>query len=243
MIYLCYKLFVVYPEAQSWCLDCTFLVTLSQGSSTFPFGEVEAGLKTETMDGESFWYYLIRPPLLTHLWHREILGCIEALLVTGPEHPYSVAINSALWSSQGLVPTCLFKQVSRGSSHKTIFPAALPLPVLLWAPGSEGRPGTHNVPEEVGQPVGGGAHATDKLQVLGFRHPLLDQVKDKAGWNEGHGENHTYGNDDIHGSGQPAAGPERGNIRDPGKAHRRLRQSLPLGPHPQHEAHRLTGLS
>lgn len=79
--------------------------------------------------------------------------------------------------------------------------------------------------------------------MLGFRHPLLDQVKDKAGWNEGHGENHAYGNDDIHGSGQPAAGPERGNIRDPGKAHRRLRQSLPLDPHPQHEANHLTGLS
>lgn len=60
--YLCYKLFIVYPETQSWCLDCIFLVTLSQRSSTFPFGEVEAGLKTEMMDGESFWYYLIRPP-------------------------------------------------------------------------------------------------------------------------------------------------------------------------------------
>lgn len=124
--YLCYKLFIVYPETQSWCLDCIFLMTLSQGSSTFPFGEVEAGLKTEMMDRESFWYYLIRPPLLTHLWHIEILGWIEALLVTGTERPYSVAINCALWSSQGLVPTCLFKTVSRGSSHKTIFPAALP---------------------------------------------------------------------------------------------------------------------
>lgn len=124
--YLCYKLFIVYPETQSWCLDCIFLVTLSQRSSTFPFGEVEAGLKTEMMDGESFWYYLIRLLLLTHLWHIEILGWIEALLETGTERPYSVAINCALWSSQGLVPTCLFKKVSRGSSHKTIFPAALP---------------------------------------------------------------------------------------------------------------------
>ena len=44
--YLCYKLFIVYPETQSWWLDSIFLVTLSQG--TFPFGEVEAGLKIET---------------------------------------------------------------------------------------------------------------------------------------------------------------------------------------------------
>lgn len=67
-------------------------------------------------------------------------------------------------------------------------------------------PDTYNVPDEVGQPVGGGVHSADKLEVFRFVYPLLDQIKDKAGWDEGHGENHTDGNHSIHRSGQPAAG-------------------------------------
>lgn len=67
---------------------------------------------------------------------------------------------------------------------------------------------TYHVPEEVGEPVGGGAHSTDKLEVLGFLHPLLDQIKDEAGWDEGHGKNHADGNHSIHRRGQPAAGQE-----------------------------------
>lgn len=180
-----------------------------------------------------------------HLWHREILGRIRALLVMDTEHPYSVAINCVLWSSRGFVPNCLFKKMSRASSHETIAPSAL-LPrhtaVPPWAPGGEGRPGTHNIPEEVGQPVGGRAHTADKLQVLGFCHPLLNQVKDKAGWNEGHGENHADGEDNIHRGGQPAAGPEAGDVRNPGKAQRKLWAAL-IHPHPSLEAHHLTELS
>lgn len=41
--------------------------------------------------------------------------------------------------------------------------------------------------------------------MLGFVHSLLDQVKDKAGWDEGHGENHADSNHGIHRRGQPAA--------------------------------------
>ena len=69
-------------------------------------------------------------------------------------------------------------------------------------------PDTYDVPEEVGQPVGGGAHSTDKLEVLSFVHPLLDQIKDKAGRDEGHGKNHTDGHHSIHRSGEPAEGRE-----------------------------------
>lgn len=56
----------------------------------------------------------------------------------------------------------------------------------------------YHVPEEAGQPVGGGAHSADKLEVLGLAHPLLDQIEDKAGRDEGHGENHADGHRSVH---------------------------------------------
>lgn len=164
------------------------------------------------MDEESLLNYLLRPMLLTGKSSSSLAygdpGVDQSPLGDGPEHPYSVTM-CVLWSSQGLVPNCLFKDVKAQQSHGHCLSSPGDVKFLpgqtytspTLGPGGQGRPGTHNVPEEVGQPVGGGAHTTDKLQVLGFRHPLLDQVKDKAGWNEGHGENHTYGNDSIHGSG------------------------------------------
>lgn len=92
------------------------------------------------------------------------------------------------------------------------------------------RPDTYDVPEEVGQPVSGGAHATDKLKVLGFVHSLLDQVKDKAGWDEGHGKNNADSNHSIHSGGQPAAGQETQGERGEGRgADAREKQSQALG--------------
>lgn len=35
---------------------------------------------------------------------------------------------------------------------------------------------------------------------------MIDQIKDKAGWDKGHGENHADGNHSIHRCGQSAAG-------------------------------------
>lgn len=91
-------------------------------------------------------------------------------------------------------------------------------------------PDTYDVPEEVGQPVSGGAHSTDKLEVLGFVHSLLDQVKDKAGWNEGHGENNADSHHNIHSSGQPEAGQEtQGEKGEGGGADDREKQSQALG--------------
>lgn len=57
---------------------------------------------------------------------------------------------------------------------------------------------THQVPEEVGHPVNTRTHSTDKLQVLGFGHSLLNEVEDEAGRDEGHGENDTDRYNGIH---------------------------------------------
>lgn len=92
-------------------------------------------------------------------------------------------------------------------------------------------PDTYDVPEEVGQPVDGGTHSTDKLEVLSFVHPLLDQIKDKAGRDEGHGKDHTDGHHSIHRSGQPAEGRETEGERG-GGAEAGEEQSQALGsPH------------
>lgn len=48
----------------------------------------------------------------------------------------------------------------------------------------------YHVPGEVGQPVDGGIHPTDELQVFGFTNTLLDEEEDEAGRDEGHGEDH-----------------------------------------------------
>ena len=100
------------------------------------------------------------------------------------------------------------------------------------------QPDTYDVPEEVGQPVGGGAHSTDKLEVLGLVHSLLDQVKDKAGWDKGHGKNNTDSNHGIHGRGQPAAGQEIQGER--GEEGEQMQEKTESG---SGEAHPVLGLS
>lgn len=100
-------------------------------------------------------------------------------------------------------------------------------------------PDTYDVPEEVGQPVGGGAHSTDKLEVLGLVHPLLDQIKDKAGRDEGHGKNHADGHYSIHRSGQSAEGREtqgeRGRWRRRSRSRRTRSGSGKSLPHPREQ--------
>lgn len=66
------------------------------------------------------------------------------------------------------------------------------------------REESHHVPGEVGQPVDGGVDAADKLQMLGFANPLLDEEEDKAGGDEGHGEDDTDGHHHVGGAGGPA---------------------------------------
>lgn len=48
----------------------------------------------------------------------------------------------------------------------------------------------YHVPGEVGQPVDGRIHPAHKLQVFGLTDALLDEEEDKAGRDEGHGEDH-----------------------------------------------------
>lgn len=65
---------------------------------------------------------------------------------------------------------------------------------------------TYHVPEEVGHPVDQRADPTNKLQVLGLGHTLLYEVEDKAGRDEGHGENNTDRHHGIYWCGQPEGG-------------------------------------
>lgn len=60
----------------------------------------------------------------------------------------------------------------------------------------------YHVPQKVGHPVHQRTDAADKLQVFGLSDPLLDEVKDEAGRDEGHGENDTHGHHCIHGRAQ-----------------------------------------
>lgn len=61
---------------------------------------------------------------------------------------------------------------------------------------------TYHVPEEVSHPVNQWTDPTDKLQVLGFGHSLLNEVEDEAGGDEGHGKNNTDCHHCINGRGQ-----------------------------------------
>lgn len=63
---------------------------------------------------------------------------------------------------------------------------------------------THHVPGKIGQPVDGRVDATDKLQMLGLAHPLLDEEEDKAGGDEGHGEDNADGHHHVGGARRPA---------------------------------------
>lgn len=64
------------------------------------------------------------------------------------------------------------------------------------SPGQLGS--TYHVPEVVGHPVDQRTDAADKLKVLSLSHPLLDQVEDKTGRDEGHGKDDANGHDRIH---------------------------------------------
>lgn len=64
---------------------------------------------------------------------------------------------------------------------------------------------THHVPSKIGQPVDGRVDATDKLQMLGLAHPLLDEEEDKAGGYEGHGEDNTDGHHHVGRTRPPAS--------------------------------------
>lgn len=63
--------------------------------------------------------------------------------------------------------------------------------------------GTHHVPGKVGQPVDSWVYSTDKLQMLGFIHPLLDEEEDKAGRDEGHGKYNADGHNHVSGGRGP----------------------------------------
>lgn len=59
------------------------------------------------------------------------------------------------------------------------------------------KAGTYHVPGKIGQPVDSRVYSTDKLQMLGFGHPLLDEEEDKAGRDEGHGKDNADGHHHI----------------------------------------------
>lgn len=62
----------------------------------------------------------------------------------------------------------------------------------------------HHVPEEVGHPVNQRTDTADKLQMLCLCDPLLDQIEDKAGWNEGHCKDDADGHHCIYRGGEAA---------------------------------------
>lgn len=57
---------------------------------------------------------------------------------------------------------------------------------------------TYHIPEKVGQPVEVWRHSADKLHVLSLIHSLLNEEDNEAGGDEGHGEDHTDGNQHVH---------------------------------------------
>lgn len=73
---------------------------------------------------------------------------------------------------------------------------------------------THHVPGKAGQPVDSWVYSTDKLQMLGFVHPLLDEEEDKAGRDEGHGKYNADGHNHVSGG--------RGPVNEQSTANRRL---------------------
>lgn len=71
---------------------------------------------------------------------------------------------------------------------------------------------TYYVPGEVGDPIDGRVDAADKLQVLGFVDTLLDEEKDKARWDKGHGEDDTDGHHQIGGGGSTEEGERKQKV-------------------------------
>lgn len=72
---------------------------------------------------------------------------------------------------------------------------------------------TDHVPGKVGQPVENRFDPADKLQVFSFADSLLDQKKDETGRHEGHGKDHTDGNQDIHRCSHPEGESREKHIR------------------------------
>ena len=62
---------------------------------------------------------------------------------------------------------------------------------------------TYHVPDKISQPVDSWVYSTDKLQMLGFVHPLLDEEEDKAGRDEGHGKDNADGHHHVSGGCGP----------------------------------------
>lgn len=56
----------------------------------------------------------------------------------------------------------------------------------------------HHVPEKVAKPVKSGGQAPHELQVFGSGDTLLNEDKDEAGRDEGHGEDHADGDKHVH---------------------------------------------
>lgn len=75
--------------------------------------------------------------------------------------------------------------------------------IILSCNQHPGGAGTYHVPGKVGQPVDSWVDSTDKLQMLGFAHPLLDEEEDKAGRDEGHGKDNTDGHHYVSGGCGP----------------------------------------
>lgn len=71
--------------------------------------------------------------------------------------------------------------------------------------------GTHHVPGKIGQPVDSWVYSTDKLQMLGFAHPLLDEEEDKAGRDEGHGKDNADGHHHVSGACGPVIEQKKAN--------------------------------
>lgn len=61
---------------------------------------------------------------------------------------------------------------------------------------------SHHVPEKVGKPVDQRTDSANKLQMFGLGGTFLNEVEDKAGWNEGHGKDDANGHHRIHRCGQ-----------------------------------------
>lgn len=62
---------------------------------------------------------------------------------------------------------------------------------------------TYHVPEKVCHPVNQRADPTDKLEVLGGGHALLDEIEDEAGRDEGHGKDDANCHHGVNRGGQP----------------------------------------
>lgn len=60
------------------------------------------------------------------------------------------------------------------------------------------KPDTHHIPKKVGQPIEVWLNSADKLHMLGLIHSFLNKKDNKAGGNEGHGEDHTNGNQHVY---------------------------------------------